>query len=80
MKAGQLASKGRYLGAQLEAYLADDLWLDTARHANAIATRLAEGLAGLPGVRLPLPTQANEVFPIMPRPLFDRLQAAEVVS
>ncbi len=79
MKGGQLMSKGRYLGAQLEAYLAEDLWLDTATHANAMATRLAEGLAAVPDVRLPLPTAANEVFPIMPRTLFDRLQTAGAV-
>lgn len=79
MKAGQLLSKGRYLGAQLGAYLADDLWLDLARHANAMATRLAEGLGRLPGVRLPLPTQANEVFPILPRALEGRLRSAGAV-
>lgn len=74
MKAAQLLSKGRYLGAQLEAYLSDDLWLETARHANGMATRLANGLAANPKLRLPLPTQANEVFAIMPRALFGRLQ------
>ncbi|MEE8600380.1 threonine aldolase family protein [Euzebya tangerina] len=73
MKAGQLLSKGRYLGAQLTAYLADDLWLANARHANAMATRLANGLAETEGVRLPLPTPANEVFPIMPRSVMERL-------
>lgn len=78
MKAGQLLSKGRYLGAQLAAYLADDLWLDTAAHANAMAARLAEGLAGVAKIRLPLPTQANEVFAIMPRSLFDRLTHHDV--
>lgn len=74
MKAGQLLSKGRYLGAQLQAYLADDLWLDTARQANDMAARLARGLATNAKIRLPLPTHANEVFAIMPRSLFDRLQ------
>lgn len=78
MKAAQLLSKGRFLGAQLEAYLAQDRWLSTAAHANAMATRLAEGLAAIDGVRLPLPTQANEVFPIMPRALFEHLEAADV--
>jgi threonine aldolase len=75
MKAAQLLSKGRYLGAQLGAYLHDDRWLDWARHANAMAARLAEGLEVIDGVRLPLPTQANEVFPIMPRSLVDHLHA-----
>jgi threonine aldolase len=79
MKAAQLLSKGRYLGAQLSAYLAGGLWLELAGRANAMAARLAAGLAARPGVRLPLPTQANEVFPIMPRGLHDHLQRAGAV-
>lgn len=75
-RAGQLLSKGRYLSAQLLAYLQDGLWLASASRANALAQRLAEGLARVPGVRLAEPTQANEVFVVMPRPLFAALQAA----
>ena len=44
MRAGQLFSKSRFVAAQFEAYLADGQWLTTARHANAMATRLAEVL------------------------------------
>jgi threonine aldolase len=76
MRGGQLLSKGRFLAAQMLAYLADDLWLRNARHANRMAAMLGEGLSRLPGVRLPVPVQANEVFPIMPQPLIDRLKAA----
>ncbi|MEM7173578.1 MAG: beta-eliminating lyase-related protein, partial [Pseudomonadota bacterium] len=65
-RGGHLFSKMRYLTAQLEAYLADDLWLRNARHANAMAARLAEGLAVLPGVSLRYPVQANELFPQLP--------------
>ncbi len=54
-RGGHLFSKMRFLSAQLEAYFADDLWLRNARHANAMAGRLAEGLAGLPGVELSHP-------------------------
>ncbi|MDP4823133.1 MAG: low specificity L-threonine aldolase [Aestuariivirgaceae bacterium] len=75
-RAGQLLSKGRFLGAQMEAYLKDGLWLANAGQANAMARRLAEGLAQVPGVRLPLPTQANEVFPIVPVKLHEALLAA----
>ncbi|MFG1424544.1 threonine aldolase family protein [Roseixanthobacter glucoisosaccharinicivorans] len=75
-RGAHVISKGRFLGAQMAAYLEDGLWLETARHANAMAARLAAGLAGVPGVALPLPTQANEVFAILPRPLHDALQAA----
>ena len=44
MRAGQLISKSRYLGAQMVAYLEDGLWLDNARRANALAQKLAAGL------------------------------------
>jgi threonine aldolase len=79
MRAGQLLSKGRFLGAQMLAYLENDLWLDNARLANAMAARLAKGLAGSTKVRLPLPTEANEVFAIIPRALHEELVKAGVV-
>ena len=47
-RAGQLWSKHRFLAAQMEAYLSEGLWLDCARHSNAMAARLAAGLAALP--------------------------------
>ena len=74
MRAAQLLSKGRFLGAQMNAYLQDDLWLKNARHANDIAAYLADGLKKTGKLRLPLPTEANEVFAIMPRALHDHLQ------
>jgi len=43
-RSGHRLSKMRFLSAQLDAYLADDLWLRSARHANAMAQRLASGL------------------------------------
>jgi threonine aldolase len=58
----QLASKMRFLGAQFNALLADDLWLANAAHANAMAARLASGLAGVPGVEVVYPVQADAVF------------------
>lgn len=65
-RSGHTVSKGRLLGAQMAAYLADGHWIANARHANAAAARLAQGLAGIPGVRLPWPTEANEVFAVLP--------------
>lgn len=59
---GQLSSKMRFLGAQFTALLADDLWLANAAHANAMAARLAAGLAGIPGVDVCYPVQADAVF------------------
>jgi threonine aldolase len=58
----QLASKMRFLGAQFNALLTDDLWLANAVHANAMATRLASGLASVPGVDIVYPVQADAVF------------------
>ncbi len=65
-RAGHLLSKMRFLSAQLEAYLTDELWLRNARHANAMAAHMARGLARMPGVRLAHPVEANEIFPMLP--------------
>ncbi|MFT4081104.1 MAG: low specificity L-threonine aldolase [Nocardioides sp.] len=58
----QLASKMRFISAQLEALLEGDRWLELADHANAMAQRLATGVEELPGVELLHPVQANGVF------------------
>lgn len=69
----QLASKMRFVSAQLLRLLEDDLWRETAGHANAMALRLAEGLGAVPGVRLAYPVQANGVFAALPPALTERL-------
>jgi threonine aldolase len=58
----QLSSKMRFLGAQFNALLTDGLWLRNAAHANAMATRLAAGLAEMPGVEVEYPVEADAVF------------------
>src|SRR5215213_732929 len=78
-RAGQIISKGRLIAAQFEGYFADGHWLANARHANRMAKLLSERLAGLPGVRLAWPTQANEVFAIVPREMDRALRAAGAV-
>ena len=78
-RGGHTLSKGRFLGAQMSAYLKDGHWLDLARHANAMADRLAQGLATCPGVRLPWPCEANEVFAILPRAADSALKAAGAI-
>lgn len=65
-QAGQLPSKARFVAAQISALLADDLWLANARHANAMAARLADAVAGIDGVVVPRPPQANAVFAHLP--------------
>ncbi|MBX3530117.1 MAG: low specificity L-threonine aldolase [Rhizobiaceae bacterium] len=64
-RAAQLFSKSRFVSAQFEAYFADDLWLKSARHSNAMAKRLAELFEKAPGARLAWQPQANEVFAIL---------------
>jgi threonine aldolase len=78
-RGGQTLSKGRFLGAQMEAYLTDGLWLRLAERANASARRLARGFAGTPGVRLAWPTEANEVFVVAPNAMVERWRAASAV-
>lgn len=66
-RGGHLLSKHRYLSAQMDAYLADDLWLDLARRANGVARRLSTGLSAIPGAEILHPTDANMVFARLPR-------------
>ena len=75
-RGGHLLSKMRFLSAQLDAYLADGLWLDNARHANAMARRLVAGLTPLDGTQLLYPVDANEIFVVLPARMHDALQAA----
>jgi threonine aldolase len=75
-RSGHLWSKMRFLSAQLEAYLAGDLWLANAGHANAMAARLAAGLAAIPAARLRHPVAANEIFVELPEAAIAALAAA----
>lgn len=70
----QLASKMRFVSVQLEALLAKDLWLRNARHANAMARRLAAGVREVDGVEILYPVQANAVFARLPHEVSRRLQ------
>ena len=74
-RSGQLLSKMRFVTAQLLGYLGDDVWLRNARNANAMAARLSEGLAEMPGLSLAYPTQANEVFVRIPPEVATRIRA-----
>jgi threonine aldolase len=75
-RGGHLFSKHRYLSAQMEAYLTDDLWLRLATHANAMGARLAKGIAALPDMHLQHPAPANMLFPEWPEGTHARLEAA----
>jgi threonine aldolase len=75
-RAGFLQSKMRYFTAQLLAYVKDDLWLDTAKRANAAAQRLGKVLAGTPGVELAFPVESNQIFVYLPPALGETLALA----
>jgi threonine aldolase len=70
----QLASKMRFLAAQFEALLTDELWLRCARQANAMATRLAGAVEGLAGLQITHPVQSNAVFATLPAHALATLQ------
>jgi threonine aldolase len=74
-RGGHLVSKHRFLAAQLDAYLTDDLWLELARHANRRADRLAEGLRAA-DIKPAWPVDANEVFVPLSAAADRRLKAA----
>ncbi|MCB0962543.1 MAG: threonine aldolase, partial [Acidimicrobiales bacterium] len=76
-QATQLPSKARFVAAQASALLAEDRWLAHAAHANAMATRLAEAVARVEGVEVPVAPQANAVFARIP---WDRLPALQAWS
>lgn len=77
-RAAQLVSKGRYLSAQMLAYLTDDLWLDLADKANRAAEKLEKAILSLPDGKLDFPRQGNMIFAAWPRAAHRRAKAAGV--
>ncbi len=73
-QSGQLASKMRFLAAQFLALAEQDLWLRNARHANAMAQRLATGVRGISGVRITQAVEGSAVFAVLPRSVTEQLQ------
>jgi threonine aldolase len=73
-QAMQLASKMRFISAQLVALLTDELWRRNAMHANAMAARLAAAVEGAPGVTVTDVVQANAVFALLDRAVTEELQ------
>lgn len=73
-RSAQLFSKSRFIAAQFDAYLENDLWLDLARHANAMATDLAAGIEASASARLAWPSNSNELFVILKKEKAKALQ------
>ncbi len=74
-QAGQLASKMRHISAPWVGLLENDVWLRNARHANAMAQRLYQGLLKIPSVKVMHPPQANGVFANLPAEAIKALHA-----
>lgn len=74
-RAGHRLSKMRFITAQMDAYLTDDLWLRNARHANAMAAALADGLRDCEGAEILRPVEANVLFVRFAPELHQRLRA-----
>ena len=75
-RGAHLFSKSRFLAAQMDAYLTDDLWRETAAAANAATARLAVGLESIDGAEFAFKPQANMIYVWMPRAMHRRLTDA----
>ncbi len=71
-RAGHLLSKMRFISAQLDAYISNDVWLRNAKHANKMGKILSEGLMSS-NINLAYPVAANEVFVKFPREIIEYL-------
>ncbi|MDA9663062.1 low specificity L-threonine aldolase [bacterium] len=74
-RAGHLLSKMRFVSAQLDAYISNDVWLRNAKHANKMGKKLSNGLKDHSDINLAYPTEANEVFATFPRNKIDHLNS-----
>jgi len=70
----QLASKTRFIAAQFEAMLQNELWRKNAAHANSMAQLLHKALSKFPEAKVTKPVQANAVFAEIPRHWYEPLQ------
>jgi threonine aldolase len=70
----QLASKMRYMAAQMEALLTDDLWRRNAEHANRMARLLEQEIKKISGARIVYPVEANGVFAQVPGEAIKQIQ------
>ena len=74
-RAGHLLSKMRFVSAQLDAYISNEVWLKNAKHANAMGKKLSQGLLKHANIELAYPTDANEVFVKIPKNIIDQFNS-----
>ena len=72
-RSGHLLSKMRFVSAQLEAYISNDVWLRNARQANKMGKKLSNELNSHSNIELVYPTEANEVFVKFPNHIIEHL-------
>ena len=70
----QLASKMRFISAQFEAFLSNDLWLKNARYANKMTQLLHKELKDVPQIKIAQKVEANAIFAIIPKKYIIPLQ------
>lgn len=70
----QLASKMRFMAAQMEALLTNDLWKRNAEHANRMAKLLESEVRKIRGISVYYPVEANGVFVKIPPQATPRIQ------
>jgi threonine aldolase len=70
----QLHSKMRFIGAQFDALLTNDLWQRNAAHANTMAKYFEQQLRSVKGIQITQPVEANGIFAIIPSEIISRLQ------
>ena len=74
-RAGHLLSKMRFVSAQLDAYISNDVWLKNAKQANKMGKKLSDGLSKHKDIEIAYPTEANEVFAKFPREKIEHLNS-----
>ena len=70
----QLASKMRFISAQFERYLSDNLWYENAKHANDMAQLLASKIKDIPQIQITQKVEANGIFAIVPKEIIPELK------
>lgn len=71
----QLASKMRFISAQFERYLTDNLWFENAKHSNDMAQLLAEKIKDIPQIQITQKVEANGIFAIVPKEIIEDLKS-----
>jgi threonine aldolase len=69
-----LTSKMRYISAQFEALLSNDLWFKNAKHANSMTQFLYNKIKNIPYIKITQKVQVNSIFAIIPKKIINDLQ------